>query len=80
MEIKLWKLKACIKRKFCFEDFTEPPFSVLVKTLTEEIKGIKLYGLSCIKFLVLYVMRMEIHERNISLRLNLKQKSLIALR
>ena len=25
MEIKLWKLSACIKRKFyCFEDFTEP--------------------------------------------------------
>ena len=25
MEIKLWKLSACIKQKFyCFEDFTEP--------------------------------------------------------
>ena len=26
MEIKLWKLSECIKRKFyCFEDFTELP-------------------------------------------------------
>ena len=50
MEIKLWKLSACIKRKFyCFEDFTKPlAFFVWVKTLTKESKGIKI---PCLKFL-----------------------------
>ena len=50
MEIKLWKLSACIKQKFyCFEDFIKPlAFFVYVKILTEESKGTKI---SCIKFL-----------------------------
>ena len=49
MEIKLLKLSACINGKFyCFEDFTKPLWhwtsepSVYAKTLTEEIKGIKI--------------------------------------
>ena len=47
-------------------------FSVKVKTLTEESKGIKI---SCFKIRLLYVIRMEIHQRNISLYLNLILKS-----
>ena len=39
------------------------------KTLTKESKGIKII---LYKILVLYVMRMEIHQRNTSLYLNLK--------
>ena len=49
IEIKLWKLSACIKRKFYCSKISPNrwPFSLQAKTLTEESKEIKI---SCIKF------------------------------
>ena len=62
MEIKLWKLSACINWKFfCFKDFTKLLAFFCVSKNINQIKGIKI---SWIKL-------------NTSLYLNLKQKSFI---